>query len=278
MSRKIIIGLYCIITGVPLGLGLSYSLLYSIGLVGLMHRGVTGRHWVSLWSDTDALSSLGYSGYLTLVSLGMILGLALLVSWWQHSPGSGRRFYHLLFLPLTFPPLIAAFAWFYLLSPGGILSRLAVHLGLTGGVEDFPRWVNDYYSVGILLTHGFLVFPLFTLLFIDQAKKERVGELLTIAFTLGSSRTQFLWRVYVPLILKKSQTLIVLYALFLLGTYEVPLLLGRSSPRVVTLFITDNMTRFNLNDIPVGHAMTVLYSLLVVGITWWVRPRKTRWA
>ncbi|RME96691.1 MAG: ABC transporter permease, partial [Bacteroidetes bacterium] len=152
---------YVLLTLAPLLLGLGYSLLYSFGLIGLLSEGFTLEYWQRLWASADALGSLWYSCWLTVVSLVLVLALALGISWASLRKPLKGYVQGSLFLPLLFPPLIAAFAWFYLLSPGGILSRLAVQLGLSQGVEGFPRLVNDAASVGIIVTHVFLVFPLF---------------------------------------------------------------------------------------------------------------------
>lgn len=264
MRKQLVIGVYLVLTGGPLFAGLGYSLAYSLGLTGLLNEGFTLHNWQRLWSGSDALLSLGYSLYLTVASLALILPAAVLFAWWQYRKGRGGLFHKILFLPLTFPPLIAAFAWYYLLSPGGLLSRASFQAGFTGGIGDFPRLVNDAWGIGILLTHLFLIFPLFAILFAHQAEKERMGELEAISRTLGGSDRQFLQGVFAPLLLKRSSPLIVLYAIFLFGAYEVPLLLGRSSPRVATLFITEKMTKYNLLDVPVGHAMAVVYTLSVI--------------
>ncbi|MEZ4774489.1 MAG: hypothetical protein R3D00_14995 [Bacteroidia bacterium] len=266
MKKRIATGLFVLLTVVPLILGLGYSLLYSLGLVGLLNHGFTLEHWQKLVQDQSIFTTFGYNLYITATSLVFILALALFFSRWlmlYHHKG----FYGSLFLPLTFPPLIAAFSWYYLLSPAGILSRICYWLGLTEGVNDFPRLVNDFLSAGIIITHIFLVFPLFTILFFHQSKKERVAELEAMACTLGSTKGRFFREIYIPLLLKKTAPFILLYGIFLFGAYEVPLLSGRSSPRMVTVFITEKMTRFNLLDIPQGHAMAVLYSLVVIVIT-----------
>ena len=258
----------------PLALGLGHSVLYSFGLTGLMNDGFTLAYWHKLWSSNDALQSMFYSTWLTVVSLLFTLGLSLILAWQFSSHRGLNWLYRLFFLPLLFPPLVAAFAWFYLLSPGGFVSRLAYQLHFTQAIEDFPRWTNDDYSVGILIAHVFLVFPIFTLLFIAQARKERIQGLMDTSLTLGSTKRQFFWRVYAPLILTRSRPMIWLYAIFLLGTYEVPLVLGRSSPRPVTLYITDKLTRFDFNNIPLGHAMAALYTLsILLVISIFIRKR-----
>ncbi len=235
-------------------------------MVGILGKGFTLQYWINLFTEGGGSASLLYSLYLTFISLILILSLALLFAWWQG--GKSRPwFYKTLFLPLTMPPLITAFLWYYLLSPTGFLSRISYSIGLSSGIESFPRMVNDSFGIGILVCHVFLVFPLFTILFIHQANKERMAELQEMAHTLGSSQRQFFFRVFVPLLLKKSSLLIILYTIFLLGTYEVPIIMGQSSPRTLSVFITEKLTRFDLADIPEGHAMAFFYSVLVIAVT-----------
>ncbi len=264
MRKYLTISLYAFVTLAPLLMGLGYSLLYSLGLIGLLNEGFTLEHWQKLFSSSDALNSLWYSSWLTIMSLLLTLALALAVSWQYVRYTKRGVAYKSLVVPLLFPPLIAGFAWFYILSPGGILSRLAYQLGITSGIEQFPRMVNDYWSAGIITAHVFIVFPLFTLLFIEQNKKERMAALLQSAFTLGSTRWQFFRRIYTPMLLSRTQSVIWLYGIFLLGTYEVPIILGQSTQRPVTIFITEKLTRYNLNDIPVAHATAVLYTVFVL--------------
>jgi len=265
LKNRIDIYAYAVLCVVPLLLGFGYSLLYSFGVIGLLSEGFTLQHWQRLWQSSGALSSLLYTLLLTVASLLLALAAALAVAWRSLQPGSGRL-PAALFLPLLFPPLLAAFGWYYLLSPAGILSRLAARAGLIGGLEDFPRLVNDSWSVGIVVTHVFLVYPVFSLLFVAQSRKEQLPAMWALARNLGSSRRQFVGSIWLPLLLQKTRPVVVLYGLFLLGSYEVPLLLGRSAPQTVSLFITEKLSRFNLLDIPVGHAMAVVYSLLVLGI------------
>lgn len=262
--RKIIRIIYLLIVIVPLAGGIFYALFYSVGILGLLSEGFTLKHWLQLLQNQEVWQSLFYTFYLMILSLVLILLLALLVTWWWLMGHFYKSFYNSLFVPFTFSPLIAAFAWFYILSPGGVLSRLTANLGWIQGIEEFPRWVQDEYGIGILVTHVFLIFPLFSLLFIEQARKEKFSELLQVAFSLGSSKWQFFKTIFFPFLFQKTRVLIVLYAIFLMGTYEVPLLLGQSSPRVVTVFIIDKMTRFNLQDIHNAYALVCLYSVFLI--------------
>jgi putative spermidine/putrescine transport system permease protein len=70
-------------------------------------------------------------------------------------------------------------------------------------------------------------------------------------------------RIFFPVLLKKGAPLMLLYGIFFFGAYEVPLLLGQQAPQAVTVFITEKMDKFDLMNIPVGHAMATVYTMIV---------------
>jgi len=57
-----------------------------------------------------------------------------------------------------------------------------------------------------------------------------------------------------------------LYGLFLVGAYEVPLLLGRQSPRMLSVLIAQKFRRFDLLELPQAYVLTCLYAIIVVFI------------
>jgi len=291
----VLLWIYGILTVLPLLAGWLYSLAYSTGLAGHAALRAVGQPavdsgvlagkplldldaWQRLLSPAaqggEAWQTLTYTFGLSAVSIGFIIFIALPLS---YAFVFGRRSSSLqgwLFLPLTMPPVVAAFAFLALLSPSGVLSRGAYALGLSTGIDDFPRLVNDALSTGIIATQVFLLTPFFTLVFINQARQENMPALRLAADALGSKRAQFARRIYAPLLLRRSLPLLLLYAVYLFGTYEIPLLLGRSSPRAVTVYITEQLQRFDLSNIPLGHAMAVLYTASVAVLLFFVLSRR----
>lgn len=275
--QHIVLTAFVLVCLLPLLMGFVYSLGYSLGVFGLMNDGFTLEHWVRLFASKDAWSSLIYTFVITLVSISLVIVLAAFLSRTFASQKRAAFTQKALLLPLLFAPVIAGFAWYYVLSPAGVLSRFSHALGLTKDLSSFPRLVNDDWSVGILLVHVFLVLPIFTFLFTAQARSMNLLEMNKLAQSLGSSRLQCFMKLWLPALVKRFKLLIVLYAIFFVGTYEVPLILGQSSPRVLTVFISEKLTKFNLNDIPLGHCMAVFYSasIFIVLRLFLHRPKPT---
>lgn len=264
MKRKVIIAGYVIAVVSPLLLGFGYSLGYSLGLVGSLGKGFTLQHWERLIANHEALGSIGYTVYLALASLILSVAIALAISYWlTFNERQSKWLYNALFLPLAVPPLIAAFAFAHAISPSGLLSRIGYWLGVYDSIEAFPRLINDKIGLGIIMAHIFMVAPFFSIIFRQMASQERLPDLRKMSSTLGASHRFFAFRVFVPVLLKKASPLMLLYGIFFFGTYEVPLLLGRQSPQAITIFITEKMDKFDLMNIPVGHAMAVVYTLIV---------------
>lgn len=257
-------------------MGFGYSLLYSFGVIGLMNSGFTMEHWLKLVQNNDALSSLIYAAFIAFFSIVFTLIPALFFAYLLSFYKGENFLKKTMLIPLLIAPIIAGFLGYYILSPTGIIARIAALLGLLSSPDAFPSLVNDNFSIGIFLTHLFLLFPLFTFLFLHLLKKERIVELKNISTTLGATSSSFIVKIFIPLVLNKSKIIIVLYGLFVFGAYEIPLILGRQSPRMVSIFITEKLTKFNLNDIAVGHAMAVVYTLIVFSFITIVLRKKNK--
>lgn len=66
--------------------------------------------------------------------------------------------------------------------------------------------------------------------------------------------------------IKKSIVSIVLFVVFVMSSYEVPLLLGRQNPQMISVLIIQKVQRFNLLDIPQGYAMSIVYVILIIAL------------
>ncbi len=250
----------------PLAAGFGYAFMYSIGLTGALQTGLTFEHWQKLFTDDHVLGSFGYSAMIALFSLLLSVSAALFVSLKYPRSFSKGLLSYLIYLPLAFPAMVAAFFFFQFMSKAGILSRIFYRLHITSAIEQFPDLVNDKYGIAMIVTHFFLSFPFFILLFINLYKTERIKEYILLAESLGASKVQSAFKIVVPMLLQKSLHNIILYFIFIFGAYEIPVLLGRSNPEMVSVLAVRKLQRFNLLDIPQGYAIAILYSVFVFAL------------
>ncbi|MBK6264109.1 ABC transporter permease subunit [Marivirga sp. S37H4] len=254
---------FVLIGVIPFAAAFIYALLYSLGIVGVLNSGFTLQHWQTVLASSEVFKSFGYSALVAAISVVISVSFALWLALKFRKEFDQKILSFIIYLPLAIPGVVAAFFTFQLFSRAGFFSRLAYQLGWINEVSQFPDLVNDALATGIIITFITIVMPFFVLLFLNVYKNERVGNLSELAYSLGASSKQVLWRVSLPVILRKTWTLIALYFIFLLGAYEIPLLLGQESPQMLSVLIIREIKQFDLSKISEGYAIAIIYTIVV---------------
>lgn len=251
------------------GGGLLLALLQSVGLLP-----VVGRPHLGLEAYRAALSDPGFWRSLrlslmlactsTLLALGLGLGVALAVRRSNLAP-------LLLGLTLPLPHTVAALVTAGLLSQGGLLSRLTHALGLTPSPADFPVLVMDPRGLGVLIELTLKETP-FAALAAWSALARLDPRLEAAARSLGANRTARFQAVLLPAVrpaLLAAGGLIFAYAL---SSYEVPLLLGPTSPAPLAVEAYRASQDGDLTRRPLALALSLLLALVGGGVLWlWLR-------
>ena len=263
---KLLLLLYALlVAGLPLA-GLAYALLGSVGVVGPLAAGFTGRYWLALGADAGLLKSALFSLWIAGASLGISVALALALVLGAQATLRRRPFPTLLYVPLLMPSLVMGFYLFQLLSRSGWLSRLSFGLGLTGSLEGFPELVQDVAGVGIIGAHVLMAFPFLTLLFQAIYQESRLDDYRQLTSTLGASAAQFRWRVAVPVLLRRAAPTLLLSGIATLGAYDLPLLLGRPYPQMLSVYIATRLQRFDLRELPAAYLAGFLVAVGLLGL------------
>jgi putative spermidine/putrescine transport system permease protein len=258
-----LIAVFSALVVLPVLASVVYSLLYSLGLTGLLAKGFTFEHWLTVFREGSFLQSLLFSACMAMVSISLAVSIALYLAWTFRKELRSHAVSYFLFLPLAVPAVVAAFFSFQLMSQSGLLSRIAFALGLTSDAAGFPALVNDRLGIGIMLTHIFLAIPYFTMLFRNIFRQEDLPGMIQMGENLGVARAVCIRRILIPISLHKASASVFMFAIFVAGSYEIPLLLGASDRRMLSPLVADKMFRFNLADKPEAHVMLVLYMLFI---------------
>jgi len=248
----------------PLLAGLVYAMLYSLGLVGALARGFTLDAWKNTLTDLTFWSSIGLSILVSVVvvALSTLLAMAIINTLGKYL--AHRKIRYLLHFPLAIPPIVAAFLSFQWLGSSGILARGLYNLGWIDDAAAFPPIINDALYVGVGLTMTLTTFPILLLILLNHFQAANLLQISDLAATLGASKAQIRTRIVTPILLRRSAPSLLLYGVFLFGAYEIPLILGRQNPAMISMFINQKFRRFNLEDLPVAYVATVIYSGLVM--------------
>jgi len=264
-SRKVSISLvlFLLIGIIPFGAALSYALLYSFGLVGALSEGFTLTYWDTILASGDFLQSFAYSAIIAGLGVVLSVGIALALVLKMHATFQHKFLSYVIYLPLAIPGVVASFFTLQMLSKSGFFARIAYQIGWITTPLSFPDLVNDSYAIGIIITFVSLVTPFFLLLFLNIYKNEQIERLSDLAYSLGASKNDTIFKVGLPILLKRAKTIIVLYFIFLLGAYEIPLILGQESPQMLSVLIIRELKQFDLTKIPEGYAVAAVYTLVV---------------
>ncbi len=255
--------LFVLVGVVPFAAAFVYALLYSFGVIGVANNGFTFQFWESVLASGTFFTSLRYSFMIALVAVLISVGGALWITL-KFREQLGKRFLSfIIYLPLAIPGIVTGFFTFQLFSKGGFFARISHKLGFITEASQFPDLVNDGLAIGIIFSFITMIMPFFVLLFLNVYKNERVEELSILAQSLGASANQVTQRVFLPILIKKTWVLIVLYFIFLLGAYEVPLILGQESPQMLSVLIIQEIKQYDLDKISEGYVVAVLYTLIV---------------
>ena len=264
--ERVGLGLFFLLTVVPVTVSLSYAALYGFGVVGLLSHGFTLEHWHLVLTSDEAWASARLSLYVAtaVVLLTSAIALPLALALRRHLESGPLAYF--LTLPLAIPGTVAAVLALQLLSGAGLLSRLAFRLHLTSGISDFPSLVHDPLAFGVIATHVALAVPFFTFLFVELFASERVGELLELAASLGARRAQGLLRVTLPVLLLAARPSLALLFVLVLGSFEIPLLLGRQSPQMLSVLTYRKYALFDITQKPEAYILALGYTALVLGL------------
>jgi len=220
--------------------------------------------WSSILTDREIWVSITFTLYIALVSIGLSLAAALALVIFYHHWLDDSRISFFFFLPLSIPAIVMAFYIFQLLGGSGLLARLTYQAGIIENLNQFPSLINDWAGIGIICAHVMMATPFFTIFFHNIYKGEQLDNIIRLASTLGAGPGYIRRTIIAPILIRRGFSTIMLYIIFVLGSYEIPLLLGRAYPQMLSVLIINKLRKFNLMDIPEAYGVAVLYTLLVL--------------
>ncbi|HMV87956.1 MAG TPA: ABC transporter permease subunit, partial [Blastocatellia bacterium] len=173
----------------------------------------------------------------------------------------------LLQIPLSMPHPAMAGALITVVAPSGLPARAAFALGLIAQPADVPALVNDRYGAGIVLAYVLKEVPFIALM--TLALLARLGEdYEQAARVLGASAWQRFRFVTLPLVAPAVISSSLLVFTFIFGAFEVPYLLGRPYPAMLSVVAQQRYLDANLATRPGAIALAVLSTLLTAALAW----------
>lgn len=250
-------------TGIVIALSQSLGYMPIIGL-----RELTIKYYVSIITDKGFSESLKFSLNISLFSstIAVIVGVALAYSMIinKHRKSIEKILYT---LPIIVPHMVAAFLMFNILSQSGLLPRILYHLGILKAQSDFPILIFDRYGIGIIISYLWKEIPFVAMVvytFMSNINK----SLEDVALNLGASRGQFFWHVMLPLSWSSIISSFIIIFAFSFGAFEVPYLLGPTTPKTLPVKAFIEYTNPDMLNRPYAMALNVILAFISLIIVW----------
>lgn len=250
-------------------LGLGISILQSLGYypgIGLYE--ITLDYYRQVFQSGGFLSGLFFSLRVSMVSsviaavIGVGLSYLLVMQKREH-----KGIQILLKLPVIVPHLVAAFLIFALFSQSGLLARLGVLMGVIEESRQFPALIFDSQGIGVILAYIWKGTP-FIFLIVYQVLRSIEKDMVEAAQNLGARGKDIFLRIFLPLSLPSIfSTFIVLFA-FSFGSYEIPFLLGPTSPRALPVLAYIEYINPDWTNRPYAMAMNMVLAGISVFLVW----------
>jgi len=269
MSRALTLALMLapalVVIGVIFAGGLVLGLSQSFG-----YMPVIGQHgfglgaYAQLLSRPGFLRSLGLTVFVSVMATLLAVVLAVATALTLRKRFRGKRLVSFLYqFPLTIPHLVIAVGVLLLVSQSGLLARAAYALGWLTEPSRFPILVFDDFGIGVILVYVWKEVPFIGLIALSvlQSLGEDYEEQ---ARTLGAGRWQTFRHVLLPLILPGILPGSIIIFAYVFGAFEVPYLLGKSFPSMLSVLSYRLYIDVDLATRPQAMAMSILIALFVL--------------
>ncbi len=211
---------------------------------------LAGSILLSVWV---ALASAGLS-----VIFGSVLAYAI----WRLPPFL-QRCSIMYKTPLILPPIAVGFLAIIMLSRSGVLSSIAFHIGLVDTPADFPSILYGGGGLGIILAYVYKETPFVVLLCLAALRRLDPG-LVQTARMFHAGRITIFRTIILPHLATVLHTVFIILFLYSFGAFDIPYLVGESSPGMLSVEAFNLYFKRELADRPTAMALLTLMFLFSV--------------
>ncbi|PKL10122.1 MAG: hypothetical protein CVV51_00325 [Spirochaetae bacterium HGW-Spirochaetae-7] len=244
--------------------GLAMGLMQSFGympLIGMNDFNIDA--YGSLFGDQEFLLSLALTLWISISSTLLTMVLAIITALAFRKTFSGKRIANFLYqFPITIPHIVIAVGTLLVFSQSGMAARFAHQAGLIADQNQFPVVVSDKLGLGIIYVYLWKQIPFVGVIVLSilQAMGNNYEEL---ARSLGASKWQAFRHVLLPTIIPGILPASIICFSFTFGSYEVPFLLGRPYPTVISVLAMRLYQDVDLNARPQAMATAVFMAAFI---------------
>jgi putative spermidine/putrescine transport system permease protein len=258
--------IFVLLSIAPVVFSIIFALVYALGLYGFSGTGLSFEYFTRIWSENEILPSFFLSFYVAGVGTVLTVGLGLFIALYLGQAIRRGALSILIYLPLILPSAVGALFIYLLLANAGVVARILFNVGIINEMQTFPAMVNDPWAIGIILAHLGLGAPFFAILFAQLYDHEKLDEINNLSSSLGASKWQSLRQAVLPLLLWRARPQIILSFIFVFGSFEIPAILGRHAPEMLSVLAVRKLGLFDVGQRPEAYVVAFIYCMLVLTI------------
>lgn len=263
----IIIFLIGLITGITQ----SFGVIPAFGL-----REPTLKYYKEILMKPELFQSVSYSLKIAFLSAAIATAggviLAGLCGSVRQTSGLMMR---IIQMPIIVPHVVVAIFAVNICSQNGILARIGYALGLISDQQQFPLIIYDVHGFGIILAYVWKELP-FIVYFVIALMANINGKLGEAARNLGAGKICTFVKVTLPLCKETIISGFLIIFVFALGAYELPFLLGATTPKALPILAYQQYIHPNLENRPYAMALNgvIICISMVSAVLYFVMLKK----
>lgn len=219
-------------------IGITVTFLQSLGFLlpgvdTVLPFGAYRELFTSSWFFPSFAFSLkvAFASSLTAVAAGTLLGYTV----WR-LPAGTRRAASGYAVPLVLPHIAVAFLVLLLWSQTGIISSFLGKIGLIDEYTQFPDFIYRWNGAAIVFAYVYKEIPFVMLMVLSVLENFDRNQIIT-AKMLGGKEVRIFVKVVLPFLLPIIHTLFVILFVYSFGAFDIPFILGKSSPSMMSVKI-----------------------------------------
>ena len=228
---------------------------------------LTFDYYKEVFQQKEFISALILSLHIALTSavFATVLGVLLCYALVKRNHTKGGILY-MVRLPILMPHAVVAVFVVNLLSQTGLFARIAYMFGWISDFNQFPQLLYSENYIGAIIAYLWKEIP-FVAYFVLALMSSISGTLGEAAENLGASPWRSFFQITLPLSMPAVLKAFLIIFIFAFGGYELPFLLGVTTPKALPVQAYLAYTAPDLRDRPYAMAMNGVILLLSLGMS-----------
>ncbi|MBO3445223.1 ABC transporter permease subunit [Clostridium sp. CCUG 7971] len=243
-----------------MGVGILNCIFQSIGYIpSIGLNNFTLDYYKEILRDETFLKSLIFSLKISFISSFICVVVGTLLAYALSKNKYSKLKVNLLNLPIIVPHIVVVIIVFMIFSQSGILSRILYNLGVIKDSSEFTQLVLDENGIGIILVYLWKGIP-FVIITAYNILKNISESLENVAINLGANKFQAFRFIILPLAMPSIISSFIILFAFSFGSFEVPFLIGPSTPKALSVQAYISYSSSDLMQRPIAMSVNVILS------------------